>query len=166
MMMDGQYTRRALTVISLAAMMVTAACSDLQRTYLLRDKQFRIAYIEDSRTEDNSLLIDELLTDSVPDIRVRAALAVGRVGGEMYRAGLKAHLYDSVEVAAEAKYFAAGLCGDTGFVDTLLALARNNRVARSAAIEAAGRLADSSRADQFTPFLNDSDSMVAYQALL
>lgn len=165
-MMDGQYTRRALTVISLAVMMISAACSDLQRTYLLRDKQFRIAYIEDSRTEDNSLLIDELLTDSVPDIRVRAALAIGRVGGDMYRAGLRAHLYDSVEVAAEAKYFAAGLCGDTSFVDTLLALARCSGVARSAAIEAAGRLADSSRADRFSPFLNDPDSMVAYQALL
>lgn len=165
MMMDRRFPWRT-AAISLAIIAVASACGDLQRPYLLQDKQFRIAYIEDSRTEDNSLLIDELLTDAEPDIRAKAALAIGRVGGEFYRAGLKAHLDDSAAAVSEAKYFAAGLCGDSGFVDTLLALARSGRPARATAIEAAGRLADSGRAARFGAYLNDADSMVVYQALL
>ena len=164
--MDGQRKRWLTTAILLAIVVIVFSCSNLQRKYVLQDKQFRIAYIEDSRTEDNSLLIDELLVDPEPSIRARAALAIGRIGGDLYRAGLRTHLFDSIEVVAEAKYFAAGLCGDSSFIDTLLALARPGLPARSMAIEAVGRLADSTRAEQLARFLADTDSLVTYQTLL
>src|SRR5204862_514251 len=137
-MMNGRCNRWLIATMLLATVVLVSSCSDLQRKYLLQDKQFRIAYIEDSRTGDNSLLTDELSIDADPDIRVKAALAIGRVGRDTYRLGLRTHLYDSVEVAAEAKYFAAGLCGDSSFIDTLLALARPGLPAREAAIEAVG----------------------------
>ena len=165
-MMDGRYHRWPTAAILLAVLVLVSSCGDLQQKYLHQDKLFRIAYIEDSRTGDNSLLTDELLVDADPDIRAKAALAVGRVGGDAYRLGLRTHLYDSVEVAAEAKYFAAGLCGDSSFIDTLLALARPGHPAREAAIEAVGRLADSTLAGRLAPFLNDPDSLVVFQTLL
>ncbi len=163
---DGRSNQWLIAAILLVIIVLICSCSNLQRKYVLQDKKFRIAYIEDSRTGDNSLLIDELLADSEPGIRARAALAIGRIGGDIYRAGLRTYLYDSVEVVAESKYFAAGLCGDSSFVDTLLALARPGLPARSVAIEAIGRLADSSQAGKLAGFLNDADSLVVYQALL
>ncbi|MDD4051837.1 MAG: peptidylprolyl isomerase [candidate division Zixibacteria bacterium] len=164
--MDGRQKRWPMAAVLLATIVLICGCGNLQRKYVIQDKKFRITYIEDSRTNDNSLLINELLVDSEPSIRTRAALAIGRVGGDMYRAGLRTHLFDSIEVAAEAKFFAAGLCGDSSFIDTLLILAGPGHPARSAAIEAVGRLADSTRAEQLAGFLNDTDSLVAYQALL
>jgi cyclophilin family peptidyl-prolyl cis-trans isomerase/HEAT repeat protein len=158
--------RRMLGVAVIAGALVLLSCEKMEQRYIKQDKLFRIAKIEDCRANDTMLTSMEILADPDPEIRAAAAVAIARIGDEYYRQALKTCLYDSVPEAAKAKFFAAGLTGDSGFVDTLLALAALNIPARERAIEAAGRLADSSRAAELAVFLNDDDTLVIYQALL
>ncbi len=155
-----------LTVAVLAGLLVLLSCEKMEQQYIKQDRLFRIAKIEDCRGVDTLLTSAEILANPDPEIRTAAAMAIARIGDEYYRRGLKAYLYDSVPEVAEAKFFAAGLMGDSSFVDTLLALAAQNIPARERAIEAVGRLADSSRAAELAVFLNDDDTLVVYQALL
>jgi len=153
-----------LTAALTAAILLS--CSDLEQKYIKRDKLFRIAHIEDSRVFDSVLVGDQLLGDPDPEIRARAAVAVGRIGGDHYARALLDNLRDSVAKAAEAKYFAAGLIGDTILFDSVFQLARSKTTAREAAVEALGRIANSEQAPRLTLFLDDPDSRVVYQAML
>jgi cyclophilin family peptidyl-prolyl cis-trans isomerase len=98
--------------------------------------------------EDSRKLTDRLTTSlksSDPEIRIHAALAIGRIGG----AGTGSMLLDlvadsSLDVGATAA-FALGLTGETQVVDELLDRALElPSVVAEAAVVAAGRLADSS----------------------
>jgi cyclophilin family peptidyl-prolyl cis-trans isomerase/HEAT repeat protein len=153
----------------LAALTVTAillSCSSLEQEYIRRDKFFRIAFIEDSRADDSLLISPEYISDPDPEIRARTALAIGRIGGNFYTAALMAHLRDTALAAAEAKYFAAGLLGDSTLFDSLFLLAKTRPLARDVAVEALGRVADSAQSPKIADFLTASDSLVQYQALL
>jgi len=110
------------------------------------EKMAEIIHLEDQR-----LLSDRLkkyLRNKDPEIRARTALAIGRIGGE----GSGKLLYEmvsdsSIDVAAMSA-FALGLTGEKEFSITLLDLAFDLPSAIGAkAVEAAGRLADSSMAD-------------------
>jgi len=150
----------------LVVVLMCQSCENLQRKYIQQDKRFRIAYIEDTRGEDLSLVSGDLLGDSDPEIRALAAYAIARIGDAIYRPGLKAELYDTSQIAAEAKFFAAGLAGDSTFVDTLIAFAAGSGPARNVALEAVGRLGDSLVADRIAVFLDDPDSLVVYETML
>lgn len=154
--------------VGLAAIILLAyvSCENMQRRYIEKDKLFRIASIEESRGLDTLLRSELILSDPDPAIRARAAMAIGRIGSAYYKSALMSHLYDSVPVAAEAKFFAVGLMGDPDFVDTVLSLARGKGPAREAAVEALGRLGDSTLGDKLKPFFDDPDTLVVYQAFL
>lgn len=142
------------------------SCRGLEQKYIHRDKMFRIAFIEDTRAFDTLLINDNVLSDPDPKIRAAAALAIGRIGDTRYLAALTAYLRDTVPSVAEAKYFAAGLMGDSSLFDTLFSLALSAKVAREAAVEAMGRIAATAQAPQLSVFLDDPDSLVVRQAML
>jgi cyclophilin family peptidyl-prolyl cis-trans isomerase/HEAT repeat protein len=142
------------------------SCGRLEQQYVRMDKLYKIALIEDSRAYDTILQNDELFADPDPGIRARAALAVGRIGGDYYTPTLKRHLTDTSAVAAEAKYFAAGLLADSTLFDPLLELASGRGPARDAAVEAMGRVANANQAPRLGVFLDDPDTLVVYQTLL
>jgi len=119
----------------------------------LRERTFAekigdIIYAEDQRLQDDKLT--GYLQDADPEIRARAALAIGRIGA----AGSGQLLYDvissdsSMDVAAEAA-FAIGLTGESEFAGQLLDLALDlpTKIA-GPLVEAAGRLTDTSMAEE------------------
>lgn len=142
------------------------SCESLRKEYIRQDKFTRIVAIEDIRTDDTALVSNELFADPDPEIRAKVALAVARIGSPFYIPYLRAQLSDADPGAAGAKFFAAGLLADTALFDPVLALAHQNGPARDAAVEALGRVGDSSRADRLVPFLEDPDSLVACQAMI
>ncbi len=155
-----------LPVLLVMVLMSLASCTEMKDHYIKQDKLYRIALAEDSRSLDTLLTSSTIIADPDPEIRAAAAMAIARIGHPYYRPALLANLYDTIYEPAAAKYFAAGQVGDSSFVDTLFALAENHPLARDLAIEALGRLADSSRASEFVIFLEDSDSLTVYQTLL
>jgi cyclophilin family peptidyl-prolyl cis-trans isomerase/HEAT repeat protein len=156
---------RASAIIP-AALLMLLSCADLEQRYIKQDKLFKIALIEDSRINDTLLTSDYFLSDPDPDIRARAAQAVGRIGGNFYSRALKNYLRDSISSVAEAKYFAAGLTGDSSLFDSLFNLAQSDPIGREVAVEALGRIATVEQATKLATFLTDRDSMVVYQAIL
>ena len=157
---------RPAAAIGIAAAIGMLACEGLQHKYIEGDKKYRIAFVEDARIFDSALVSPEILGDPDPMIRAKAADAIARIGNDDYREALKANLSDTSAVAAEAKFFAAGLTGDTSFIAPLLALARSHTPVRDAAVEALGRLSNSAQAKDLAAFLADPDTLVAYQAML
>lgn len=155
-----------LMMAAILTMVISLSCAKLEQKYIRQDKLFKIAFIEDTRAIDTILVGDDILSSPDPEIRARAALAIGRIGGDFYSKALEAHLCDTIFSVAEAKYFAAGLTGDSNLFDTLFNLAQNEPMAREAAVEALGRIATSEQATRLTVFLDSSDSLVLYQALL
>jgi len=109
--------------------------------------------------EDQRLLSDQLkryLHDNDMDIRARAALAVGRIEGEGSGKLLFAMLSDSAIDVAVMSAFALGLTGEKEFAARLLDVAFDLPSAVGAeAVEAAGRLADSS-------MIGVADALVKY----
>lgn len=164
------YPTRIMSYVGIAAAFVLAlavfSCSKLQEKYVRQDKLFRIAYWEDSRSHDSLLLGPEYLGDPDPEIRARAALAIGRIGGDFYNRGLVSQLADTAPAAAEAKFFAAGLLGDTALFEPIFRLTQTNTPALEAAVEALGRVADSIAAPRIATFLENPDSLVVYRAML
>jgi cyclophilin family peptidyl-prolyl cis-trans isomerase/HEAT repeat protein len=152
--------------VTLLLAVILLSCSELEQKYIRRDKLYRIAFLEDARADDTLLISDKILSDPDPEIRARAATAIGRIGGKFYTRALEANLRDTIFSVAEAKYFAAGLIGDSSLFDTLLFLAQNQPLARAAAVEALGRVATTEQATGLTDFLDDPDSLVVYQAML
>ncbi len=156
---------RASAIIPTALLMLLS-CADLEQRYIKQDKLFKIALIEDSRINDTLLTGDYFLSDPDPDIRARAAQAAGRIGGNFYSRVLKNNLRDSISAVAEAKYFAAGLTGDSSLFDSLFDLAQSDPMGRKEAVEALGRIASVEQATKLATFLTDRDSIVVYQAIL
>ncbi len=97
--------------------------------------------------EDRRVLSDEIkgyLNDPSPEVRARAALAVGRIGGEKAAKLLFAMLSDeSIDLATTAG-FALGLTGQADYAGPLLDVAFDLPSSAAAKVVAsAGRLADS-----------------------
>ena len=142
------------------------SCRGLQQKYIRQDKLFKIAFIEDTRAFDTLLIGDEMLSDPDPEIRAASAIAIGRIGDRRYLPALISHLGDTIAGVADAKFFAAGLMGDSTLFDTLYQLAQSSNIAREAAVEAMGRTATAGKARHLAEFLDDSDSLVVFQAML
>lgn len=159
------FTFRAV-LMALSMILILLSCEELEQKYIHQDKLFKIALLEDSRAGDTLLTSREVLSDPNPDIRIHAAVAIGRIGGEFYTRALKANLRDTIGAVAEAKYFAAGLLGDSSLFDSLYFLARTEALAREVAVEALGRVANAEQAPRLEEFLTDPDSLVVYQAML
>ncbi|HWR83631.1 MAG TPA: peptidylprolyl isomerase [Candidatus Deferrimicrobium sp.] len=106
------------------------------------DKLARIMHLEDQR-----LLSDRLrkfLRDEDPEVRARAALAIGRIGGKGSGELLVDMLGDNAMDVAVTAAFALGISGEKQFASRLLEAAFDLPSAITAeAVEAAGRLADS-----------------------
>ena len=133
----------ALLVVLLFAVAAYYIYDNLrERTF--EEKVGQIIHLEDRR--EVTARLEEYLTDENPDLRARAAMAVGRIGA----AGSGQLLYDlitsdsSMDVAARAA-FAIGLTGEKEFAADLLDLALDlpTKIA-GPLVEAAGRLMDSS----------------------
>ncbi len=142
------------------------ACEKLEQKYIRQDRLFRIAQIEDSRAEDTLLFSANILGNPDPELRAKAALAMGRIGGDFYTLPLELHLPDTVTSTARTKCFAAGLFGDSSLFNALLAVAQTDAAARPAAIEALGRDAAGEQTTQIAAYLDDADSQVVYQTML
>jgi len=122
-----------------------------EKTY--EEQLAEIIHLEDQRNYNQTLI--SYLSHPDPKLRARAALAVGRIGnpgcGEALIELVKS---DQIDVAANAA-FALGLTDENRYADQLLDLAFDVPAKVGAiAVDAAGRLADSSMADRFVPFLN------------
>lgn len=112
------------------------------RVRSLPEKLADIIHIEDTREPSEHL--EDYLTDDSAQVRARAALAIGRIGGENSGKLLMGILTDpSLEVARTAA-FAIGLTGQNQYASSLADTARSLPAAVAArAIKSAGRLADS-----------------------
>jgi len=110
------------------------------------DKQAKILHLEDRR--ELSTRLKAYLEDPDPAVRRRAVTAIGRIGGKGSAAPLLPMLSDSIwDVAATAATL-IGFTGDKTVIPELLdeALDLPPNITASA-VEAAGRLADSSMTD-------------------
>ena len=105
--------------ILIGSLILISSCSDLEREYIRKDKFFKMAQWEDMRIRDMMLVDSTYLGDPDPEIRARAALAIGRIGGGQYNDKFIEMLPDSSEIAAEAKFFAAGLIADSSIFDPI-----------------------------------------------
>jgi cyclophilin family peptidyl-prolyl cis-trans isomerase len=135
----------AVAAVLLAAVVV-CYLYDTFRERTQTEKLAEIIHLEDRRLLSNHL--KKYLQDESPIVRSRAALTVGRIGGEGSGGLLFPLLTDTVlEVAATAA-FALGLTGEQQYAAKLLDTAFNLPSSVGAkAVEAAGRLADSSMTD-------------------
>ncbi|MCP4580242.1 MAG: hypothetical protein GY839_01395, partial [candidate division Zixibacteria bacterium] len=128
------------------------------------------AYASIIHYEDARWLSDKLtnyLSDYDPEIRTRAALAVGRIGESEGAALLFEMLGDSVETVAETAAFGIGLCGDKDYADKLLGACESFPPPLQAmVIQAVGRLADSTMpfiSDEIARYLDHIDHRVREQ---
>ncbi len=150
----------------LLGLLILSSCSELEEKYIRKDKLFRIAFLEDRRAYDKTFLDKNLLNDPDPEIRAKTALAMGRIGYGYYNTYLGVHLADSNEVAAGAKFFAVGLTKDSTLFDAVYKLAITGTPALDRAVEALGKIADSTQSPKIAEFLTHSDSLVVYQTML
>ncbi len=136
---------RIVAALLLVALAATAAYY-LYRTFKPRnqtEKLARIIHLEDRRLIPNRL--KQYLQDSDPEIRARGALAVGRIGGQGSGELLWGLIADSAIDVGVTAAFAIGLTGEKELAGRLLDVAFDLPSAVGAeAVEAAGRLADSS----------------------
>lgn len=132
-----------IVVFLILALIVVYFLFDIFRTPTINEKLAEIVHYEDRR--ESSRALHNYLEDDDPQVRQRAALAVGRIGGTD-GAQLIFDLISSdasIDVASTAA-FAIGLTGEKQFSLKLLDIAYDlpGRVAAQAVLSA-GRLADS-----------------------
>ncbi len=127
-----------------------------------------IIHYEDVRFAPNELIT--YLSDKDPDIRARAALAVGRIDDPKTIESLFPLLNDSSEQVTTNAAFAIGLSGKPEYARTLI---RNCDIyeaeERAAVVRAVGYLADSTVPDVYGAikvFLSDPDHRVREQAAM
>ncbi len=131
----------ALVLVLLAAVVVFYLI-DALKPPTQTEKMAEIIHLEDQRLLSEQL--KRFLHEGNMEIRARAALAVGRIGGEGSGEPLFAMLSDSAIDVAVASAFALGLTGEKEFAARLVGIAFDLPSAvGAAAVEAAGRLADS-----------------------
>lgn len=120
-----------------------------------QEMEATIIHLEDSRAGTGEL--SPYLNSPHPEVRRRAALAIGRTGDAKSAAILHDLLEDSSLMVARTAAFGIGLTGQQRYAQMLLDRAWDLPVAvASAAVESAGRLADSSMsttADMLESFL-------------
>ena len=106
------------------------------------EKLARIVHLEDRRQITTELI--DFMADDSAEVRSRAVLAIGRIGGPGSGEHLVNHFADpSIDVASSAA-FAIGLIGQKSFASELVEMAGDLPSAVAAqAILSAGRLADS-----------------------
>ncbi len=132
-----------IAALLILALIVVYFVFDIFRTSSLDEKLAEIVHFEDRR--ESSRTLHNYLKDDDPQVRERAALAIGRIGGKD-GAQLIFDLIsndESIDVAATAA-FAIGLTGEKEFSLKLLEIAYDlpGQVAAPAVLSA-GRLADS-----------------------
>jgi len=121
---------------------------------------------EDSRFASDQLL--SFLADPDPDIRARAALAIGRIG----ESGSSQHLFelmnDSVDAVIEAAALAIGLTGEKKYASELMTYCPDCAApVQATMIWSAGLLADSTLsgvADDIAGYLDHTDHRVRREA--
>lgn len=153
--------KKKLRILAAVALVLLVAIAgyylyDSFRTRTQAEKMAQIIHLEDKRLLSNQL--KKHLSDDNPDIRARAALAAGRIGGTGSGKLLLAMLSDSAIDVAAMSAFALGLTGEKQYAVPLLDVALDLPSAVGAeAVEAAGRLADSNMvevADQLVRYLS------------
>ncbi|MEW5797074.1 MAG: HEAT repeat domain-containing protein, partial [Candidatus Zixiibacteriota bacterium] len=116
---------------------------NLFRVRSLPERLADIIHIEDTREFTDRL--EDYLSDDSAQVRARAAIAIGRIGGENSGKLLKSMLGDRSLDVARAAAFAIGLTGQSQFAGSLADSARSGPTAVAAnALKSAGRRADSS----------------------
>ena len=140
--------KRKLKIYAALALVLLAAAAvfylyDALKPPTQTEKMAEIIHLEDQRLFSDRL--KRFLNDNDMDIRARAALAIGRIGGEGSGELLFVMLSDSAIDVAVTSAFALGLTGEKEYAARLLDVAFDLPSAVGAeAVEAAGRLADSS----------------------
>lgn len=125
------------------ALLVVYFLFDIFRTQTINEKLAEIVHFEDRR--ESSRTLHNYLKDDDPQVRQRAALAVGRIGGKDGAQLLFDLISNDASIdAASTAAFAIGLTGEKQFSLKLLEIAYDlpGRVAAQAVLSA-GRLADS-----------------------
>ena len=132
----------AVLAFVLAAVIVYYAY-DLLREHSVYELEAEIIHLEDTRVLSDALT--DFLEHPEARVRARAALAVGRIGGEETGPLLFELVGDGSTDVGSAAAFALGLTGQKKYANELLDYAFDLPAAvGAAAVEAAGRLADSS----------------------
>ena len=141
--MRDKLQRIALAIVGLLFIVFVYFLYDTLRPRTLDEQLAQIIHQEDRRRQSDQLV--QFVTDPSPQLRQRAALAIGRIGAEGSAPLLMDMLADSsLDVAATAA-FAVGLTGERNMAEPLLDLAWELPATVTAqAVQSAGRLADSS----------------------
>ncbi len=125
-----------------------------------------IIHYEDARWASDKLA--GFLSDRDPEIRARAALAIGRIGDAEVASRLFNLLGDSVDFVAETAAFGIGLTGHKEFAGELMDVCSGFPPPLQAVIiQAAGRLADSTMpqiGSEIADYLNHTDHRVRQEA--
>ncbi len=117
----------------------------------------QIVRAEDSRRYDNTLI--DLMKDTNPAVRARAALAAGRIGEEKAVDDLAELLSDSSADVAASAVFALGEIESIKGADGILKILnepKTHKVVRARAIEAAGKIAAANAKDEKSKSLNEA----------
>jgi len=130
------------------------------------DKLAAIIEFEDTRTATDRLV--GFLDDSDPEIRARAALAIGRIGNKGSVEKLFKLLDDKSPDVSLTAAFVIGLSGEKEFTTNLLDFANNaSSDLLAAELQSVGRLTDSTMTDiidEVSTYLDNSDPKVREQA--
>lgn len=141
---------------------------EVLRPITINDQLATIIHLEDRRELSGRL--KQFLGDDNPTVRARAALAVGRIGGSQSGGLLMDMLTDSVWDVASTAAFAIGLTGDKSLALPLLDYAYEIPAPIAVkAVEAAGRLADSTQTEEISlilTFLDHASPDVRQAALM
>jgi len=130
-------------IVAIVIVLIAVLYFDIFNLTFSKEKAFAsIIHYEDARWLSDKLT--NYLSDYDPDIRARAALAVGRIGQSEGAALLYEMLGDSVESVAETAAFGIGLCNDKDYADKLLGACESFPPPLQAIIiQSVGRLTDS-----------------------
>ena len=141
--MRKMLNRLAATLVIVILLIMGYYLYDRFRDRSVAERLAEVIHEEDRRTLSGKL--KGYLEDSAPEVRARAALAIGRIGGKDSGPLLFETMQDDVIDVAAAAGFAMGLTGQTEYAAKLLDVAFDLPSAVGAmAVASAGRLADSS----------------------
>ena len=156
----------ALGLLS-AALAGAAGCAPRAEREAQLPTQVEILRLEDRRNTGDGIL-QRLAASGDGDLRIRAALALGRIGAPVAHAGdLAASLADPAPAIRSGAAFALGEMGDPNAVALLLPrLSDADRGCRAMAAEALGKLSDPNAIAPLLKALDDADDEVAGLAMI
>ncbi len=141
--MRKMLNRLAATLVIIILVIMGYYLYDRFRERSVAERLAEVIHEEDRRTLSSKLT--GYLEDNAPEVRARAALAIGRIGGKDSGPLLYEKTQDDVIDVAAAAGFAIGLTGQKEYAAKLLNVAFDLPSAVGAmAVASAGRLADSS----------------------